>query len=213
MVSSPPVRALQHMPLFQWINNISCCSTVCHFSKCPAQVPVLEKRDEETEKQSFALPLGPGAVRISQCRQLYLQSTCFLQMSSPKFLKTAAQFIFIVDLNEVGRSQSGLSLTCEGSFKNCLNHKEQLANQQGRLWFFKMFLKGIFIIQLVNLWNQKKCSFLLFLYKRPPSGWCVPDKVYLGHRQLRTYQQMPDAQVSAEGGQSGGQLLDPRETW
>lgn len=45
--------------------------------------------------------------------------------------------------------------------------------------------------------SLKTCPFLLFLSIKPPPGWSVPDKVYLGHRQLRTYQQMPDAQVSA----------------
>lgn len=33
----------------------------------------------------------------------------------------------------------------------------------------------------------------------PPQRWSVPDKVYLGHRQLRTHQQMPDTKVTGGG--------------
>lgn len=142
-----------------------------------------------------------------------LQSMCFFQISSVKFLQTAPQFIFIVDLNEVGQSKSGLSLIHKGSFKNCLNDKEQLTHQQGQLAFFKMFLKGLFVIQIVYIWNQKKCPFLLFLSKRPPSGWSVPDKLYF---RAQTAENLPAnawCPSVGRGGLSGGQLLDSRETW
>lgn len=51
----------------------------------------------------------------------------------------------------------------------------------------------------------------LLLCKGPPSGWSVPDKVYLGHRQLRTYQQMPDAKVSVEGVVGGTAVRTQRD--
>ena len=38
------------------------------------------------------------------------------------------------------------------------------------------------------------------MWEWPPQRWSAPDKVYLGHRQLRTYQQMPDAKVAVGGG-------------
>lgn len=84
-----------------------------------------------------------GADDLDSC------SVCFLQIPSVKFPQTAPQFIFIGDLNEVGQSQSGLSLKHKGLFKTALNRKEQLIHQQGQLVFFKLFLKVIFTIQSV----------------------------------------------------------------
>lgn len=56
------------------------------------------------------------------------------------------------------------------------------------------------------LFNGSYCSA-----RDPPSGWSVPDKVYLGHRQLRTYQQMPDAEVSVERVVGGTAVRPQRE--
>lgn len=150
MVSNPSQSLATHAT-FKWTNIISLLlNCVPLFQMSCSSAFSWKKMAEETEEQSFTLPfLGPGVCQFLGADNLYLWSMCFLQISAAKFLQTAAQCLFIVDLNEVGQSQSGLSLTHEGSFKNCLSHKEQLGNQQGQLVFFKTFLKGLFIIQRV----------------------------------------------------------------
>lgn len=149
MVSGPSQSLATHAA-FQWINNISCRSTVCHFSDVLFKYKQ-KGRGKKWGSKFYITFRAWCCVNFLNAGNRYLRSTWFLQISSVKFLQTAAQCIFIVDLNEVGQSQSGRSLTHEGSCKNCLNHKEQLANQQGPLAFFNMFLEGVFMIRLVYL--------------------------------------------------------------
>lgn len=47
--------------------------------------------------------------------------------------------------------------------------------------------------------NNTYFPFNKICERDPPQRWSAPDKVYLGHRQLRSHQQMPVTKVAGGG--------------